>query len=33
MLFEHIIEPQSYCELEIVKKISDFLFQSPEIKN
>ncbi len=33
MILEHVIEPNAYSEIEILKRISEFLFQSPELKN
>ena len=33
MIIEHIIEPEQYTSTEIAKKISEFLVQSPELKN
>lgn len=33
MIFEHVIEPKNYNEIEIAKRISELLIQSPELKN
>jgi glutamyl/glutaminyl-tRNA synthetase len=33
MLLEHVVSPTDYSELEIAKHISEFLYQSPELKN
>jgi hypothetical protein len=33
MIVEHVIAPSDFCEVELAKRISEFLFQSRDCSN